>query len=100
MNFQTRQGDHIKRRRFLSWFLTQCKVLPIVRDRREGRLSDNIKTFEAAANHIAGGHALGIFAEGDSRGNQWNLLKLKAGAAEIALPRRSVILLGIDPAMC
>jgi hypothetical protein len=48
-------------------------------------MSDNIKTFQRAAHLIAKGHALGIFAEGDSRGNQWNLLKLKAGASQIAL---------------
>ena len=80
-----RDGEVIKRRPIRSWLLTQCKVLPIVRDRSEGHLSQNVKTFAAAAGHIAGGHALGIFAEGDSRGNQWALLKLKAGAAQIAL---------------
>jgi 1-acyl-sn-glycerol-3-phosphate acyltransferase len=85
MNFQTRVGDEIKKRPFRGWFLRQCKVLPIVRSRAEGHMSDNVKTFEQAARHIANGHALGIFAEGDSRGNQWNLLKLKAGAAQIAL---------------
>jgi 1-acyl-sn-glycerol-3-phosphate acyltransferase len=85
MNFQTRVDGEIKKRRVRGWFLRQCKVLPIVRSRAEGHMSDNVKTFEQAARHIANGHALGIFAEGDSRGNQWNLLKLKAGAAQIAL---------------
>ncbi len=85
MNFQTRQGDRIKKRRLRGWLLRQCHVLPIVRTRSEGHMSDNLATFDAAARHIADGDALGIFAEGDSRGNQWNLLKLKVGAAEIAL---------------
>ena len=85
LNFQRRVGDVIKRRWFRGWFLTQCQVLPLVRDRKEGHMSDNIKTIQSAAGHIADGHALGIFAEGDSRGNQWKLLKLKSGAAQIAL---------------
>ena len=85
LNFQTRSGDQITKRRLRGWFLSQCKVLPIVRDRSEGHLSDNLKTFDRAAEHIAEGYALGTFAEGDSRGNQWKLLKLKAGSAQIAL---------------
>ena len=85
LNFQRRVGDSIKRRRFRGWFLTQCKVLPLVRDRSEGHLSENMKTIHTAAAHIADRHALGIFAEGDSRRNQWELLKLKAGTAQIAL---------------
>lgn len=85
LNFQQRRGNTIRKRRLRGWFLKQCKVLPIVRDRSEGHMSDNLKTIELAAQHIASGHALGIFAEGDSRGNQWGLLKLKSGAAQIAL---------------
>ena len=85
MNFQTREGDEIKPRRFRGWLLSKCHVLPIVRDRSEGHLAQNARTFAAAAERIATGNALGIFAEGDSRGNQWRLLKLKAGAAQIAL---------------
>lgn len=84
-NFQTRDGDTIRKKRFISWFLTQCHVLPIVRDRSEGHMADNVRTFETAAKHIANGCALGIFAEGESRGNQWKLLKLKSGTAQIAL---------------
>ncbi len=85
MNFQRREGDRIKPRHLRGWFLRQCKVLPIVRNRSEGHMSENFQTFQTAAAQIAGGHALGIFAEGDSRGNQWGLLKLKSGAAQIAL---------------
>ena len=85
MNFQTRRGNQIKKRHLRGWFLRQCKVLPIVRSRAEGHMSDNTRTFRQAAQLIANGHALGIFAEGDSRGNQWNVLKLKTGAAQIAL---------------
>lgn len=85
LNFQTRKGETIEKRHFRGWLLTQCHVLPIVRDRSEGHLSENVRTFEIAAQRIAEGNALGIFAEGDSRGNQWQLLKLKSGAAQIAL---------------
>jgi len=85
LNFQTRQGDRIKRRRLRGWFMRRCHVLPIIRNRAEGDMKQNLETFQTASARIAEGHALGIFAEGDSRGNQWNLLKLKAGAAEIAL---------------
>ncbi len=53
MNFQSRVGDKIKKRHFRGWFLRQCKVLPIVRSRAEGHMSDNVKTFEQSARHIA-----------------------------------------------
>jgi 1-acyl-sn-glycerol-3-phosphate acyltransferase len=63
LNFQRRRGDVIRKRRLRGWFMRQCHVLPIVRDRSEGHMSDNFKTFQEAAKRIARGEALGIFAE-------------------------------------